>query len=860
MPGQAILDLPVFDFEAYLGDAAKLHAECIENYGLAGMAPHPDAAFHLSASLWRYATGQTLAQTAGLSAFFLKALSEFVASRRRHEAARTQGARGRTLREAEEDLGYARRDLDDLTRHSLEIVRRMLDQMRSNRAAARRVIEENLRAISEPDWARNLERLCRAWLSQDLSRIDWTGDTDEALDALDDIASSLPAERGGNGSGRHAALQPVDARLMERMQTELREYQQIASQASLRLKQIDRERRELEAMLAQSSRAAERPVVRDDRDDIEDSVAQAAARRAMADSELEITRLREENRRLREDAERLSAELVNALAQATEGEGQAEELLDRIEEVNSQRLEAAAAIEQLSSRLGRAHQDSAKEAGRVAELEAQQRRLRDDLATAQVNVLQSAEKIRGLEAKAARNADFESALTQSETRLAQTEDRLVESQARNEQLAGEFKDARLRLGQLESRLVAGARTVDTLSARLKESELEGAESHRHALTLERELETLRREHAQWQARVNDSRGDIESALERERLARAESERLREELKTERDRAEKFRVETGRVADELKTAKQRAEKAEAEATSARRRADTANLRLEGRAAEAEAALKQVHADLETLHKQLAASESSARQTNVAAAAELSAAKVEAARLASELDSMRRSEGSSGESAARLRAELAQAHTELSASREQAAAQLNLLNEKLQGADEKLALAAERARNAELERKALSDALEAAERARAGERRDFEARVARLKQEAAGVGTARKETESLKAKLNDADAFLITREREMEKLAAQHKALLAGCDALAPVVKDLQGAPESARAELAAKAAKKIQELLTLAGKTSSTRKTSKRVTGSIKRGTGKVTARIKEKGDTASRRKRTDAQS
>ena len=76
MPEQAILDLPVIEFELYEDSIGRLHAQCIESYRLAGFRPHPDAIFHLGASLWRYRDNETLKQVVALAACYLHDLGK----------------------------------------------------------------------------------------------------------------------------------------------------------------------------------------------------------------------------------------------------------------------------------------------------------------------------------------------------------------------------------------------------------------------------------------------------------------------------------------------------------------------------------------------------------------------------------------------------------------------------------------------------------------------------------------------------------------------------------------------------------------------------------------------------------------
>jgi len=849
MPEQAILDLPVVNFEAYLEEPQRLHSLCIEQYGLAGFAPHPDAVFHVAASLWRYRHEQSLAQVTGLATFFLKALSEVVAARRRLGALKASGGRGAQMVDSEEDLEFAQRDLSDLTRLCGEFVVELLDHTRRNRAKALQLVETNLKEMGESGWSRELDRLARGLLVLDASRIDWTGSLDQVLEALEDLAAGLPAE-GGSSSGRKAAAKPVDNKLLENMQRELREYQTIANQASVRLRQIDRERRDLEAMLDKTNQGglAKNNELDKHRETLELTVSEARARLQSIEQKQasELARLRDDNRSLRVENERLTNELLQALAQSTEGEDQSEELLTRIDEMDSQRLEAAAAIEQLSARLAGVQQESTTHAEqaaatkvRIAELQQSVDELGQELAQSESRLTQAQATILALESNAGRSAEFDAVLTESEARLAETEAKLIEADARAEQLANQLEDRDYRIGQLEQRSTANKRTVDTLSGQLAESENLLAEHAARIRELERENERLRREHSEALTRMQDAKGDVDEARQGEGKLRGEIDKLREELRAERSKSDKVRVDTGRIRDELSSATHRAEKAEGEATTLRMQLEEARTLadkrrneadqalgaargVERRAKDAEDKLARATREHEETRQKLAAAETAAREAGGATIASLESARAEASLAKSELETLRRSEGSTGDAVARLRAELAQARAELSESREESAAARDLQAEKLARLDEKLNLAAERIRNGEAERKALAEANEAAETARVNERAELDAVINRLRNEAAATQKANaasiSEAEAIKAKLNESDAFVISRERELEKQATRIKYLLGEVGAVA----DLRGKFEQAddddkRNDLASQISRKLDSLFVEAGR-------------------------------------------
>ena len=844
MPGQAILDLPVINFEIWLEDPQRLHALCIESYGLAGYTPHPDAVFHLAASLWRYRTEQSLAQVTGLATFFLKALSEVVACRRRASAAKAAGAKGMQLREITEELEFASRDLDDLTRLCNAMVSELLERTRKARTHALRVVEDNLQLMGDSDWAAQLDRLARGLLVLDATRIDWSGELDEVLEALEDLAAGLPAE--GNGSGRKAAANTIDNKLIDRMQSELREYQAIANHASVRLRQIDRERRDLEAMLAESEqdRASKTTHLDKERETLELTVSEARQRLESIEQKqgTELNRLRQNNRSLRAENERLSAELLHAVSQSTQGEDESEGLLETIEQMDSQRLEAAAAIEKLSARLGEVQQesiataqDALKSRAQISGLHKQLDELRLEVVATQDKLTQAHANIAALESHSGRSAEVEQVLTESEGRLAETEEKLIEAESRLEQLTHQMEDRDYRIGQLEQRATVQKRTVDTLSGQLAESETLSQEHATRIRELERENERLRRDLSEAQTRMLDSRGEVDEAREGERSAKSELERVREELRTERSRVDKTRVETGRVRDELAAAHKRADGAEAELKTTIQQLQETSKLAEKRRLEAEQTLaaaraterraKDTEEKLARATQELTQAEArhqAAQAATQLATEEASSARDDAQRAKAELDGVRRSEGSTSDAAMRLRAELAQVRTELAASKEEAAAARDLLNDKLQRAEEKLALGAERVRNGEAERKALSEALGSAEQRLRDQAAQDDAVLARARADVAEqtqlVNQSRKELDNLKNKLNESDTYVITRERELEKHANRVKFLLAEIGAVADLRAKFEAESDSTRRdEFASLLARKLDSLFVEAGK-------------------------------------------
>ena len=118
MPEAAILDLPLIEFEQFADRPSELHALCIRTYGISGREPAPGAAFHLTASLWRYRGAESLFQVAALAALYLRELSQRQACLRGLRAVRAKngGGSNRTADEADAEMRAAQRSLDRMDR------------------------------------------------------------------------------------------------------------------------------------------------------------------------------------------------------------------------------------------------------------------------------------------------------------------------------------------------------------------------------------------------------------------------------------------------------------------------------------------------------------------------------------------------------------------------------------------------------------------------------------------------------------------------------------------------------------------------------------------------------------------------
>ncbi len=843
MPEQAILDLPVIEFEYFQDSPGRLHAQCIESYGLTGFRPHPDAVFHLAASLWRYRRSHSLKQVAALAALYLEALSRHVAARRRVAAVRSamdepgaSALRG-NLAQADDELAAAEGELSGVTRRLAEFVTLYLDLRERDGAAAGRLLTGNLEEMGEPGWIDRLEELAQDLARLENARIDWNAPLAEVLDDLE--ALKLPAPPNGNGHGANGGL-------LLRLQSEIEQYRALAGRASKRLQQVDAERHELEDLLQNSEQtfSSRSRAIEEARHALEVTLADLRARmqRMESDHVRELQEARRELAALRSERDRLSEELLAALETSTETEGSQEELIEKLESAAGDRAEAANALSALSRRLEEVQGDAETAAGqaselqeRVHELEALLSELSNELSHSEERALQAEATVEALESDAGRNSEFEAILTESEERLAATQEQLADALLRADQLGGQLEDKEYELQRARERIEGQKRTVDSISSQLAETETLADEQDARIAGLERENERLRRDLSHAQSRMLDAAGDVEEAREAAEKARLELQHLKEVFEEHKGRTASVNSESlalranlrerdeevVSLRAELLDAQQRAKKAEKLAEDGARRArdledETA---AQGRqAAEARAEADKLRADLK-----LARDEASSRRSEAdGLTREKEARHAELQKLQAELEALRNSADTGGARKAGMRAQVVVLEQQLTELREEAEADRDLARERYARLQERLELAQARAANADLERQSLLESLQQLEHARQAERNELQALVeterGRVSSDESALSQAVSELETLRQKLNDSEAYLIKRQREFERVETQLRGLLEEIRALA----DLRGEYETSepgkeREEIASQIARRTDSLFASAGK-------------------------------------------
>ena len=866
MPEQAILDLPVIQFELYANSPSRLHARCIESYGLAGLKPHHDAVFHFGASLWRYRKAESLKQIALLSSFYLQALSRHVAARRKVAAIRasmeeTGASELRSnLADADDELAVSEDELADITHQLIELVASYSDQVGTDPAGARSRVERNLQAMGRDHWTDRLEHVAHAAAGIDKLRINWSAPLAEVLEDLEEV--SLPDSRAGNGNDEGNG-----GSLLARLQGELDEYRGIADRASRRLQEVDRERHELERLLDQTEQGfTDRSIALEDaRHVLEVTLADVRERlkRMEHSGVAELQEAQREIAELKADRDRLAAELLAALENATDTESSQEELIEQIEAAANDRLDAAQALSSLSRRLEELQNEAETAAERsddmhlhVRELEETVEALTEELSRSEERHIQALATIEALEENAGRSSEFESVLTESEERLADTEDRLAEVQLRVDSLTGQLEDKDYELQKAQDRVEAQKKTIDSISVQLAEAETLTDEHDARIVALERENERLRRDLSDAQSKMLDAKGDVEEARDGAESARVELERLKQRLNEERgksseitnegvelrrsvrdkdDEIARLKAELQDVQSRLKRAEQSTEEQTRKARNLQDDVENAN----SKAAEAQAKADRVRNELKTALDEASGSRSDAERLT----REATTLRSELERAKAEFEASRNSASASGGQLSQLRAQTVELQQDIAALREELSAAKDLAEDRRQKLDDRAELTKSRAENAEQERLSLLEALEQSEEARKSERREYQAMVEAERGRGAGLDEVNKEMQALRDKLNESEAFLIKRQREFERAEHQMKSLLDEVRGIA----DLRAKYEKTTAgtkqdEIASQIGRRMDSLFSAAGKPiNADRKTEKLVILTVKKSDEEIAA-------------------
>ncbi len=807
MPEQAILDLPLVEFEPFDGRPEAMAAHCATVYGLAGMTPHADMAFHLAASLFRYRESESLFHLAALSAFFLRTHSAALAAERRVHALGTASVREQT---------QAREELEDWQARSLLLARLLLSvasrhaaQSRRNRVAAESRVMRNLADIAKPAFQEELEGILAPLMRNDFTHMEFEGSQAEVLARLDREKVSLT--RSGNGHAQassrfnaaaDAAVNEASSSLrgLGALKAELEDLRGDLREAAEQLGNAARERKELEELLRESEQmASERALeLEEARSALELSVTDARERLTRFEREQQslVEQMRRQLAEISQERDRFARELDNArsanehagkemtrvLQRATHTESEREDLLTRVAAFDAERDVAAKTIEALKQKVAQSKEQLARRDEIVNDLQNNLEELRDELvasetrlASAQASALALENESEQLRSEAQHTKQVGKTLTVSESRLTQTQAKLSDAELRISQLEAALSDSKERLTAAEGRIKEQRRNVEVVSGQLAEAETLSNERANKLARLESELAESRRNLGEASSRLTET-----------------SARLKTISSSGKD-LEKD-IEKGRAAlDEQRKAVARLEE-----TLKARDAEIAKLKQKDQ----EQAQFKLHVEEQTskLRQQLE------RQTK-----ELSA-KV----------------GENEKDAESTREKLVTAELRLMDAQQQ----LSGIEEDLRAAQERHAdaggklaaenfLLRERLAHAEAEREALTTNVARGDESQRGEREALAKQLAALEEQTREREKenekARAEAEKVKRKLDETDAFLIARQRELERVNTKQKYLISEIKTIADLRARMELSTNAETAQtIASEVARRLDNLFAEAG--------------------------------------------
>ncbi|MCF6228279.1 MAG: hypothetical protein L3J82_06390 [Planctomycetes bacterium] len=781
MPQQAILDLPVIEFEDHRASLAALQDFCISNYGLIGLRPHDDAVFHFTASLWRFRAEESLFQVAALSAGYLYALTGFVAARRRLSAAR----------QSKLDTGVDSANLDSLDVEKAEI---HLDQTSDTLEDAGVILssffrpeisrsrqDRNIDLMREPEWVDRLESFCGAVVKYGPIIKRWRGDLVDILDELARYKADVLAASSNGNTG-----------LLQRLKKEVTDYQGLASQASVRLSEVNRERKELENLLSnrETSNVDQSLALEEARHALDVTLADARERltNLEASKTKDASLLQQQIDGLEAENAKLADELMLSETRATSGAVDAEDLIEKLENANDERENAAITIENLSTRLKVVQEELEvsrdDEQVRAEKLESSVDDLRTDLVRSEADLHESKATIDALESEKARQSEYDDLLTASEARLLEAEDELENSSLRVEQLKNISDAKQEEISDLETKLETSDTTISEVSSQLAESETLIQGHSAHIEDLESENERLRRDLSDAQGQMLNAKGDYEESVNKERDARAQVTRMQEQQKDEHEEISLLKEELETVRLEIQTLSDMAEEASKHNEDLKDALEKIRLEYEevqNKLKEEAEKLEKATSETESIQSQLSEKEerlseaSSKLEEQTSNSEELTSEtanlKYEIEKLQNDLEEAADKESTTRRSLIELKTGAVELEQDLVSAQENESASREAAQDRELKLREKLELLEDRVKNADKEKQTFLDALQTGENNRRDEKTELEAVIEKLRKESesrhATMLEAQQQADSFKSKLDESDSFVIERERELEK---------------------------------------------------------------------------------------------
>lgn len=814
MPEQAILDLPLVEFEQFGGRPEAVLDFATRFYSLSGLPPHRDVAFHLAASLCRYRDNESVFALCALCAFFLRAHAAALAAERRVHALATATIREQAqARDEHEERQALALQLATLI---LAVAGRHAAQSRRNSAAAEARVARNLGEMSKPAFGEELESLLDPLMRNEFEQLDFSGAPPEVFARLEHERPSLI--RSGNGHARSSgrlnavannAVSEASSSLrgLGALKAELDEMRAELRDAAEQLGKAARERRELEELLREAEHlSSERALALEEaRGALELSVADARERLARFEREQqtqveqlrlrvaeltrehdagqqEIARLRRELAGARGANEHAGVELTRVLQRTAATELEREDLLTRVAGFDAEREVAARTIDALKEKVAQSKEQIARRDESIEDFQRSLDELREELVSSETRLAGTQASLLALESEAEQlrsearhTSKAEQGRTVSESRLTQAQARLADAELRISQLEAALADSKERLTQAEGRVREQRRNVEVVSGQLAEAETLSNERAEKIARLEAELADSRRALGEANAKLGETSARLSSISTSGRDLEKELAQARTALDEQRQAA--LRLEETVRAREAEIARLRSRESEQSAFKLQVEEQTARLRkqLEHQTQELSAKAGETEKESEATRQKLVA-------------AELRLMDVQQ-KLAGMEDDLRAGQERSADAAGRLQAEI------------------SLLRERLS--------------HAEAERGALAQNLGRGDDSQRGERAALDKRLATLEEQARErekeSEKARVEAEKVRRKLDETDAFLIARQRELERVTTKQKYLISEIKTIADLRTRMEQAPSAESAQvIASEVAKRLDNLFSEAG--------------------------------------------
>lgn len=807
MPEQAILDLPLVEFDQFGGKPEAVLEFAGRIYALAGLPPHPDVAFHLTASLYRFRDQESLFALAALCTFLLRAQSSALAARRRVDALAT--ATIREQQQARDDLELWQRRALKLATLALAVAGRHAAQARRNEAAAMARVRRNMEELSDAACQRELEGFVAALVAADLSDLEIDGDVPDVLASFERQRPAIMRAKAESGSpsarlGEAATSAVHDAasslRSLGALKAELEEMRRELREAAAQLANAAKERQELEALLHESEQiATQRALALEEaRGALEMSVADARERLARFERDqtqqleqlraslAQTTRQRDEAQaelaRLRETSEQAGHELTRVLQRTAATELEREDLLTRVAAFDAEREVAARTIDALKAKLAGSKEQLARRDEALEDLNRTVEELRDELVASETRLAAAQASLLALENEAdeLRNASestrrVQSAQAAAEVRLTQTQAKLADAELRISQLEAALADSKERLAQAEGRVKEQRRNVEVVSGQLAEAETLSNERAEKLVKLEAELAQARRNLGEATAKLGETSSRLASIS-------TSGQGLEKELAAARAALQEQRQAVSRLEQTVR---------ERDAEVARlRHIESDHATLKRQSDEQAALLRQ---QLERQTRELSARAGETEKETEETRQKLVAAELRLMDVQQKLVA--------------LEEDLRAAHERSSDAQGRASSEVEMLRERLT--------------HAEAERAALTAAMDKEEGRQRQDRAALEKRVAELQAQAKEreqeAEKARAEHEKVRRKLDETDAFLIARQRELERVQTRQKYVLSEIKAIADLRARMEQSGDSAHTQaIASEVAKRLDNLFAEAG--------------------------------------------